>query len=179
MVHWPETMMTYDQRDGILFSMDAFGGFGSLDGGIFDDEVNLEFYEDEIRRYFSNIVGKYSGMVQKALKKLQGLDVRIVAPTHGPVWRENPKHIISLYDGWSRYEAEKGVVIVYGSMYGLSLIHILSPILWTSFLLVNDLLIYNIFNLRDLVTIYESEILLVLLCYRDMKMWSLLMRIVL
>ena len=118
MVHWPETMMTYDQRDGILFSMDAFGGFGSLDGGIFDDEVNLEFYEDEIRRYFSNIVGKYSGMVQKALKKLQGLDVRIVAPTHGPVWRENPKHIISLYDGWSRYEAEKGVVIVYGSMYG-------------------------------------------------------------
>ncbi|MCR1897573.1 FprA family A-type flavoprotein [Irregularibacter muris] len=118
MVHWPETMMSYDETDKILFSMDAFGGFGSLDGGVFDDEVNLEFYEDEIRRYFSNIVGKFSMMVQNALKKLQGLDISIVAPTHGPVWRENPQHIISLYDKWSRYEAEEGVVIVYGSMYG-------------------------------------------------------------
>src|SRR5690554_4683295 len=73
MVHWPETMMSYDLKDKILFSMDAFGGFGSLDGGVFDDEVNLEFYEDEIRRYFSNIVGKYSSMVQRALNKLKGL----------------------------------------------------------------------------------------------------------
>jgi flavorubredoxin len=118
MVHWPETMMSYDLKDKILFSMDAFGGFGSLDGGVFDDEVNLEFYEDEIRRYFSNIVGKYSSMVQRALNKLKGLDINIVAPTHGPVWRDKPQHIISLYDKWSRYEAEEGVVIVYGSMYG-------------------------------------------------------------
>lgn len=118
MVHWPETMMSYDLTAKILFSMDAFGGFGSLDGGVFDDEVNLEFYEDEIRRYFSNIVGKYSSMVQRALNKLKGLDINIVAPTHGPVWRDKPQHIISLYDKWSRYEAEEGVVIVYGSMYG-------------------------------------------------------------
>ncbi|GAA0180827.1 FprA family A-type flavoprotein [Clostridium sediminicola] len=118
MLHWPETMVTYDCTDKILFSMDAFGGFGALDGTIFDDEVNLEFYEDEIRRYYSNIVSKYSPMVQKALAKLGGLEIEIIAPTHGAVWRDNPGTIIDLYDKWSRYEAEEGVVIVYGSMYG-------------------------------------------------------------
>ena len=118
MVHWPETMMTYDETSKILFSMDAFGGFGSLDGGIFDDEINFEFYEDETRRYYSNIVAKYSAMVQRSLKKLAALDIKIVAPTHGPIWRTHPEKIISLYDKWSRFEAEKGVVIVYGSMYG-------------------------------------------------------------
>lgn len=118
MVHWPETMMTYDETDKILFSGDAFGGFGSLDGGIFDDEVNLEFYKDEIRRYYSNIVGKFSPPVQNALKKLSGLDIKIIAATHGPVWRTNPGKIVEYYDKWSRYEAEEGVVIVYGSMYG-------------------------------------------------------------
>jgi flavorubredoxin len=118
MVHWPETMMTYDMTSKVLFSMDAFGGFGALDGGIFDDEINYEFYEDETRRYYSNIVAKYSAMVQRSLKKLAALDIQIVAPTHGPIYRSNPDEIISLYDKWSRYEAEKGVVIVYGSMYG-------------------------------------------------------------
>ncbi|MBS7527278.1 FprA family A-type flavoprotein [Fusibacter paucivorans] len=118
MVHWPETMMTYETTSKVLFSMDAFGGFGALDGGIFDDEINYEFYEDETRRYYSNIVAKYSAMVQRSLKKLAGLDIQIVAPTHGPIWRSNPGEIIGLYDKWSRYEAEKGVVIVYGSMYG-------------------------------------------------------------
>ncbi|MBF4695662.1 FprA family A-type flavoprotein [Fusibacter ferrireducens] len=118
MVHWPETMMTYDETSKVLFSMDAFGGFGSLDGGIFDDEINYEFYEDETRRYYSNIVAKYSPMVQRALKKVGSLDIQIVAPTHGPVWRTNPGEIISLYDKWSRFEAEEGVVIIYGSMYG-------------------------------------------------------------
>lgn len=118
MVHWPETMMTYDETSKILFSMDAFGGFGALNGGIFDDEINYEFYEDETRRYYSNIVAKYSQMVQKSLKKLSSLDIQMVAPTHGPIWRENPSKIIGLYDKWSRFEAENGVVIVYGSMYG-------------------------------------------------------------
>jgi flavorubredoxin len=120
MVHWPETMMTYEQMTGTLFSMDAFGGFGSLDGGIFDDEVNLEFYMDETRRYYSNIVGKYGAMVQKALKKLTdaAIPINIIAPTHGPVWRSAPNCIIDYYDRWSRAETEEGVVIVYGSMYG-------------------------------------------------------------
>jgi len=120
MVHWPETMMTYDEKDKILFSGDAFGGFGTLDGGIFDDEVRIDFFEDEIRRYFSNIIGKYTKMVQRALNKLKdaNVDIDIVAATHGPVWRKDPKRIIDLYDKWSRCETEKGVVIVYGSMYG-------------------------------------------------------------
>ena len=120
MVHWPETMMTYESTTGTLFSMDAFGGFGTLDGGIFDDEVNLEFYMDETRRYYSNIVGKYGTMVQKALKKLKDANIpmNIIAPTHGPVWRSDPQCIIDHYDRWSRAETEEGVVIVYGSMYG-------------------------------------------------------------
>ncbi|MCB1195481.1 FprA family A-type flavoprotein [bacterium] len=118
MLHWPETMMTYDQTTSLLFSGDAFGGFGTLDGSIFDDEVDTEYFEDEILRYFSNIVGKYSIMVQKALAKLGSLDVKIICSTHGPVWRKNPGHIINLYDKWSRHEAEEGVVMIYGSMYG-------------------------------------------------------------
>jgi len=118
MIHWPETMMTYDMTEKILFSMDAFGGFGSLDGGIFDDEVNLEYYEDEIRRYYSNIVAKYSPIVQRALKRLSDLEIKMIAPTHGPIWRTKPETIINFYDKWSRYEAEEGVVIVYGTMYG-------------------------------------------------------------
>jgi flavorubredoxin len=120
MVHWPETMMTYESTTGTLFSMDAFGGFGTLDGGIFDDEVNLEFYMDETRRYYSNIVGKYGVMVQKALKKLKDANIpmKIIAPTHGPIWRNDPRCIIDHYDRWSRAETEEGVVIVYGSMYG-------------------------------------------------------------
>jgi len=120
MVHWPETMMTYESTTGTLFSMDAFGGFGTLDGGIFDDEVNLEFYMDETRRYYSNIVGKYGAMVQKALKKLKDANIpmNIIAPTHGPVWRSDPSCIIDHYDRWSRAETEEGVVIIYGSMYG-------------------------------------------------------------
>ena len=118
MIHWPETMMTYDTTEKILFSMDAFGGFGTLDGGIFDDEVDLEIYESEIRRYYSNIVAKYSPIVQKALKRLSNLPINIIASTHGPIWRSNPGKIVEFYDKWSRHEAEEGVVIVYGTMYG-------------------------------------------------------------
>lgn len=117
-VHWPETMMTFDQTEQILFSGDAFGSFGALDGGIFDDEINFDFFEDEMRRYYSNIVGKYSNMVQKAFAKLKDVPVKVIAPTHGPVWRSNPNKVIELYDRWSRYEAEEGVVIIFASMYG-------------------------------------------------------------
>jgi flavorubredoxin len=118
MVHWPETMMTFEPTDGILFSGDAFGGFGALEGGIFDDEVDLAYFENEILRYFSNIVGKYTSPVQRAFAKLKGLDVRIIAATHGPVWRKDPKVILDMYDRWSRHVTEEGVVVVYGSMYG-------------------------------------------------------------
>ena len=118
MVHWPETMMTYTRPDGVLFSGDAFGGFGALEGGIFDDEVDIHYFEDEILRYFANIVGKYAPMVQKAIRKLGDLEVKIVAATHGPIWRSHPGHIIDLYDRWSRYEAEPGVVVAFASMYG-------------------------------------------------------------
>lgn len=118
MVHWPETMMTYEVTDAILFSCDAFGSFRTLDGNIFDDEINFDLYEDEMRRYFSNIVGKYSHMVQKAFEKLEGVKVNIVAPSHGPIWRSQPEKVLALYDKWSRHEAEEGVVIAVASMYG-------------------------------------------------------------
>lgn len=120
MVHWPETMMTYEMTDGILFAGDAFGGFGTLEGGIFDDEVDIHYYEDEILRYFSNIIGKYCAMVQKAIQKIAGagVNVRVVASTHGPIWRRDPAYIIRLYDRWSRQDTEPGVVVAFGSMYG-------------------------------------------------------------
>jgi flavorubredoxin len=118
MLHWPETMMTYDTKERILFSGDAFGAYGSLDGGIFDDELNMTFYHDEIRRYYSNIVGKYWNPVQRAIGSLSGTDIGIVAPAHGPLWRSHPEQIIELYAKWSRFEADSGVVIIYGSMYG-------------------------------------------------------------
>jgi flavorubredoxin len=118
MVHWPETMMTYDETTKVLFSGDVFGGFGALPGGIFDDEVDLAFFDKETLRYFSNIIGKYSIMVQKAISHIRDLDIDFVASTHGPVFRKNPEHIIDLYDKWSRHETEVGVVLVYASMYG-------------------------------------------------------------
>ncbi len=117
-VHWPETMVTYDKSTKTLFSCDAFGGFGTLDGGIFDTSANFEeHYLTEMRRYYSNIVAKYSGMVQKALAKLGGLDIVRICPSHGLIWN-NPAKVIGLYDKWSRQEADKGVVIAYASMYG-------------------------------------------------------------
>lgn len=117
-VHWPETMMSYDTTEGILFSGDAFGTFGTLDGAIFDDEITLSDYEDEMRRYYSNIVGKYSNMVQKAFAKLNTVPLKKICPLHGPIWRSDPCKVISLYEKWSTYQAEEGVVIIYASMYG-------------------------------------------------------------
>lgn len=118
MVHWPETMMTFDETEGVLFAGDGFGCFGALNGGFLDTRINLEHYWDEMVRYYSNIVGKYGSPVQKALKKLGGLDIQVICSTHGPVWTENIARVVAVYDRLSRYEAEEGVVIAYGSMYG-------------------------------------------------------------
>ncbi|MDR1405882.1 MAG: FprA family A-type flavoprotein [Prevotellaceae bacterium] len=117
-VHWPETMMTYDTTEQLLFTGDAFGSFGTLDGGIFDDEVCVERYEDEALRYYANVVGQFSMMVQKAIVKLKNIPVRIICPAHGLVWRSRPSKIIDWYDRWSRHEAQPGVVIAFASMYG-------------------------------------------------------------
>jgi flavorubredoxin len=118
MVHWPESMVTYDAENKILFSNDAFGSFGTLDGGVFDDEINLSFYEEEAMRYFTNIVGKYCPHTQRALAKLEGIEISQIAPSHGLIWRSNIDWIIQKYQKWSSYTTDKGVVIVFGSMYG-------------------------------------------------------------
>ncbi|GAA0076104.1 FprA family A-type flavoprotein [Clostridium sp. CTA-5] len=120
MVHWPEAMVTYDTINGVLFSADAFGTFISLDGKLFNDEINFEKeWIDEARRYYANIVGKYGMNVQTLLKKVSNFEVKCICPLHGPIWRNNLKYFIDKYDKWSKYEAEeKGVLIVYGTMYG-------------------------------------------------------------
>ena len=113
-------MMTYDETDKVLFSADAFGTFGALDGVIFNDEMDFDRdYLDEARRYYTNIVGKYGIQVQNVLKKAAALDIQMICPLHGPVWRSNLSYILEKYDIWSKYEAEtKGVMIAYASMYG-------------------------------------------------------------
>lgn len=118
MVHWPETMMTYELTEKILFSGDAFGCFGTLDGAVLDTNMNVDKYWDEMTRYYANIVGKYGSAVQKALKKLTPLDLNYICSTHGPVWSEYITEVVDMYDQLSRYETKDGVVIVYGSMYG-------------------------------------------------------------
>ncbi len=118
MVHWPETMVTLDETDHILFSGDAFGCFGALNGGLIDSQIDTSWCEDEMIRYYSNIVGKYGVPVQNALKKLAGVQIDYICSTHGPVWHEQVSHVISLYDHMSKYETEPGLVIVYGTMYG-------------------------------------------------------------
>lgn len=118
MVHWPEVMVTYDATEQVLFSADAFGTYGTVDGGPIDTQINLDKYWDEMVRYYANIVGKYGTPVQKALQKLGTLPIQMICSTHGPVWTENISKVIGIYDRLSRYDADKGAVIVYGSMYG-------------------------------------------------------------
>ena len=121
-VHWPETIMTYETSHRILFSCDAFGGYGALRGAIFDDECSdFDFYEKESLRYYVNIVAKYSSAVLKAIGTLGSLPVDVVAPSHGLIWRTNPQRVVELYTKWAGYadgKAEPGVTLVYGSMYG-------------------------------------------------------------
>lgn len=120
MVHWPEAMVTYDETDKVLFSADGFGTFGALNGNVFADEVDFERdWLDDARRYYTNIVGKYGNSVQALMKKAQALDIQMICPLHGPIWRENLAYILEKYQRWSTYEAEeKAVVIMYASMYG-------------------------------------------------------------
>lgn len=121
-VHWPETMMTYDTKDKVLFSCDAFGSYGALRGGIFDDDcTDPEFYEKEALRYFVNIVAKFSNPTLKAIEKLASIDVKMIAPSHGLIWRKDPTRIVRLYQKWAEYAkspGETGVTLIYGSMYG-------------------------------------------------------------
>lgn len=120
MVHWPEAMMSYESTHKILFSADAFGSFGALDGAVFNDE-NLDPHglHSEMRRYYSNIVGKYGMQVQAVLKKAAGLEISMICPLHGPIWREDLGWLLDKYQKWSSYTPEENTVaIFYGSMYG-------------------------------------------------------------
>lgn len=120
MVHWPEVMVTYDEKDKVLFTADGFGTFGALNGNIFADEVDFDRdWLDDARRYYTNIVGKYGASVQALLKKASGLEIAVICPLHGPIWRENLGYILEKYQKWSTYEAEdQAVVILYATMYG-------------------------------------------------------------
>ena len=120
MVHWPEAMVTYDEKDKVLFAADGFGTFGALNGNIFADEVDFDRdWLDDARRYYTNIVGKYGASVQALLKKASGLEIAVICPLHGPIWRENLGYILEKYQKWSTYEAEdQAVVILYATMYG-------------------------------------------------------------
>ena len=120
MVHWPEAMVSFDVTNGVLFSADAFGSFGALDGKLFNDEVDFDRdWLDDARRYYTNIVGKYGPHVQALLKKAGTIDNKVICPLHGPVWRNDFGYLLDKYDKWSRYEPEEtGVLIAYASMYG-------------------------------------------------------------
>mgnify|MGYP002774529300 CR=1 FL=1 len=120
MVHWPEVMVTFDTMDGILYSADAFGTFGALAGNVFADEVDFENkWLDEARRYYTNIVGKYGPQVQMALKKALALDIKMICPLHGPIWRENIAWFVDKYNKWSTYTPEDNTVLIaYASIYG-------------------------------------------------------------
>ncbi len=120
MVHWPEVMVAYEESEKLLFSADAFGTFGAINGNLFQDEVDFDRdWLDDARRYYTNIVGKYGPQVQAALKKLAGVDIAMICPLHGPVWRGGLGYLLDKYDHWSRYEPEdQAVAIFYASMYG-------------------------------------------------------------
>ncbi len=120
MVHWPEVMITFDTTDGILYSADAFGTFGALAGNVFADEVDFENkWLDEARRYYTNIVGKYGPQVQMTLKKALALDIKMICPLHGPIWRENIAWFVDKYNKWSTYTPEDNTVLIaYASIYG-------------------------------------------------------------
>jgi flavorubredoxin len=120
MVHWPEAMVTYDITDKSLFSADAFGSFGALNGNLFNDDTNFETeWLSDARRYYTNIVGKYGPQVQNLLKKAETLDIKMICPLHGVIWRNNLDYILEKYDKWSKYEPEeKSALIIYSSVYG-------------------------------------------------------------
>lgn len=117
MVHWPETMMTFEEEERILFTGDVFGSFGALGGAISDASVDPQRLEGEALRYFANVLGRYSSMVRKALARVAEANPALLVPSHGPVWEHRPFPVCEWYDRWSRHEAEKGAVVAYASMY--------------------------------------------------------------
>ena len=121
-VHWPETIMTYETSQKILFSCDGFGGYGALNGGIFDDgNISLPWYEEQALRYFANIIAHYAKPVKNTLAKLENIPLEMVAPSHGLVWRKNPQRLIELYSRWAGYAGRPGdpaVTLLFASMYG-------------------------------------------------------------
>ncbi len=125
-VHWPDTMATFDAQTGTLFSCDAFGSYGKVDHGNYDDllsEEDLKYYEEEAVKYYSNIVAIYSRSVEKAIEKCASLPIKIIAPGHGIVWRENPQRIIDDYIRYAKFQqgpAKEEVTIIWGSMYGMT-----------------------------------------------------------
>ena len=121
-LHWPETMITYLVEDEILFTCDAFGSFGALNGKHFDDEIDMDLIEKESRRYVSAIITSYFKFVQRGIAKVKdlGIGIKVIAPSHGPIYRKDPLWIVNKYDEWTRPELEKYVTIVYGTMYGFT-----------------------------------------------------------
>lgn len=158
MVHWPEVMVTYDETDKVLFSADAFGTFGALNGNIFNDEIDFDRdWLDDARRYYTNIVGKYGGPVQTTLKKAAGLDISIICPLHGPIWRSNLGYILDKYNTWSSYEPEeKAVMIAYASMYGNTenLANVLSAKLAEAD--IHNIVVYDVSNTHVSTLISEA-----------------------
>jgi anaerobic nitric oxide reductase flavorubredoxin len=123
-VHWPETMVTYETSGKVLFSCDAFGSYGALKDAVFDDQLSSEaseFFERETLRYYANIVSSFSKFVERAVAKLEGLEIKVIAPSHGIIWRENPSVIIDRYLKYASYlegPAEQEITLIWGTMYG-------------------------------------------------------------
>lgn len=117
-VHWPDSSVLWHKKEKILFSNDAFGSFGAIDGGVFDDETDYLRREDDAMRYYTNIVGKFGKQTRKAIEKLSEIDIEIIAPSHGILWRSHTQYILDKYNKWNRNEGIKGAVVLYGSMYG-------------------------------------------------------------
>lgn len=117
-VHWPESMVTYDKNRKVLFSSDIFGTFGTVEGGIHHGQTAIDHSKNEMLRYFSNIVGAFTTPASQALEQLDDLEIELIAPAHGPLWKENKERAIELYKQWSAMEGEPGITIIYGTMYG-------------------------------------------------------------
>ncbi len=119
-VHWPDSMATYETKNKILFSSDAFGTFGALNGRIFDDQIDLNYVLGEARRYFANIIGKFSSRALQVISEIEKMDIEIIAPSHGPIWRKKPKNIIDYYKKLSMQKPDEKILVVCGSMYGFT-----------------------------------------------------------
>lgn len=190
MVHWPETMMTLDVEDDLIFTGDAFGCFGALNGGLIDADIDTSWAWLEMTRYYSNIVGKYGVPVQNALKKLDGVKLDYICSTHGPVWHKYVDKVVEMYDRMSKYETEEGLVICYGTMYGntermaeviaqaASTAGIKNIVMYNVSKTHHSYIIRDIFRFRGLIVgaptynnglYHEMEVLLTEIANRDIK----------